>query len=264
MLLFGEMTLDQLAAYLRRREKLTLKEEQQLLADRRQGARQLLDSFRRRAKKLREEKKRLHNMACLERALQAQGFEVVAGVDEAGRGPLAGPVVAAAVILPRETFPEGLNDSKRLTSRQREMLFEDISRIAVGIGVGIGSVELIDRINIFGATMEAMAEAVYNLPQLPSAVLVDGYPIRGLNLYQQAVIGGDARSLCIAAASVVAKVTRDRLMDRLHQAYPQYGFDRHRGYATSEHREALQKYGFSPVHRRSFRLRLPADLVINR
>lgn len=260
--MFGEMTLEQLAQYLRGRERLTLEEEQQLLTDRRQGARQLLDSFRRRAESLREEKNRLHNICYLERSLWSRGFKTVAGVDEAGRGPLAGPVVAAAVILPREVFLAGLNDSKQLTPRQREMLFDLISRVAIGIGVSVGPVELIDRINIYGATMEAMAGAVNNLPQLPAAVLVDGYPVRGLKLYQQAVTGGDARSLSIAAASVVAKVTRDRLMDKLHRQYPQYGFNRNKGYATFEHREALQKYGPCPVHRRSFRLQ--AEPEVNR
>ena len=117
----------------------------------------------------------------------------------------------------------GLNDSKQLTVQKRGLLFENILQVALGVGVGVGPVELIDRINIYGATMEAMAGAVYNLPCLPSAVLVDGYPVRGLGLYQQAIIGGDACSLSIAAASVVAKVTRDRLMDRLHRQYPRTG-----------------------------------------
>ena len=251
-----KMTLEQLAKFLQKRERLSREEEQQLLADRRRGARQLLDSFRRRVDRHREERERLHNMSSRERSLWARGFELVAGVDEAGRGPLAGPVVAAAVILPRgELSPlAGLNDSKQLTVQKRGLLFENILQVALGVGVGVGPVELIDRINIYGATMEAMAGAVYNLPCLPSAVLVDGYPVRGLELYQQAIIGGDACSLSIAADSVVAKVTRDRLMDRLHRQYPRYGFSRHKGYATREHREALERYGPCPVHRRSFRL----------
>ena len=252
--MFKEMTLDQLSAYLQGRESLTPEEKQQLLTDHRRGARQLLDCFHRRIKGLQAERKRLHNMRRLERNLWARGFETVAGVDEAGRGPLAGPVVAAAVTLPREVELAGLNDSKQLTPRQREMLFALILRVAIGVGIGVGPVGLIDRINIHGATLKAMAVAVNNLPRLPSAVLVDGYPIRGLELYQQAVIGGDGSSLAIAAASVVAKVTRDRMMDRLHNQYPRYGFNRNKGYATLEHREALWKYGPSPVHRMSFRL----------
>ncbi len=252
--MFEEMTLEQLRAYLRGRETLTREEERQLLADHRRGAGKLLKSFRRRVRALQEEKERLHNMRRLERNLWAQGFETVAGVDEAGRGPLAGPVVAAAVILPREVELVGLNDSKKLTARQREVLFALIQRVAIGVGIGVGPVEMIERINIYGATMEAMIGAVNNLPQLPAAVLVDGYPVRGLELHQQGIIGGDALSLPIAAASVVAKVTRDRLMDRLHDHYPQYGFNRNKGYGTLEHREALWKYGPSPVHRVSFRL----------
>ncbi len=253
-MVFEDMPLERVAAYIRERERLTCEEEQQLLSDRRLGARRLLDKYRLRAANIQSEKKRLHNMCYFERKLWARGFNTVAGVDEAGRGPLAGPVVAAAVVLPRRTYLPGLNDSKQLVPRQRELLFEAITRVAMGIGVGIGTVKLIDRINIYNATLKAMIDAVHHLPLTPAAVLVDGYPVRDLVIYQQAIIGGDARSLSIAAASVVAKVTRDRLMDLLHRRYPQYGFERHKGYATPEHREALQRYGPCPFHRRSFRL----------
>lgn len=252
--MFADMPLEQLAAYIRERGGLTCEEEELLLSDCRKGARQLVDKYRQRAASDRSERNRLHNMGSPERSLWARGFATVAGVDEAGRGPLAGPVVAAAVVLPRRTYLPGLNDSKQLSPRQREVLFEVIIRVAIGIGVGVGSVKLIDRINIYNATMRAMSGAVHKLPLMPAAVLVDGYPVRGLEIYQQALIGGDARSLSIAAASVVAKVTRDRLMDMLHRRYPQYGFERHKGYATAEHREALRKYGPCPFHRRSFRL----------
>lgn len=186
-----------------------------------------------------------------ERLLRSRGYSRVAGIDEAGRGPLAGPVVAAAVIL-AETVPAGIDDSKRLSPLQRERLHDEIMKQAAAVGIGIVDPATIDRVNILQATFMAMRQAVESLSTPPDHLLVDGtLPIPGCQS-QTTVVHGDRRSLSIAAASIVAKVTRDRIMDDLHRLYPAYGFDRHRGYGTRAHREAIARYGVTPVHRRTF------------
>lgn len=186
-----------------------------------------------------------------ELALTAQGEAPVAGVDEAGRGPLAGPVVAAAVILDPERIPEGLHDSKQLTAKRREELFEAILATA---DVAIASVShaLIDATDIRKASLEAMRRAVAALPVRPRYVMVDGRDMPRLPCAGEALVAGDARSLSIAAASIVAKVSRDRLMDRLCLAYPAYGFSGHKGYAAARHRAAIAEHGPCPFHRLSF------------
>jgi len=249
---FTGLTLDQLAAQLEKCEQLTPAEEALLQQDRRRGARLLLERYRRRRELYRQEKERLHRMLREERYFWQRGFSYIAGVDEAGRGPLAGPVVAAAVILPREKTIFHLDDSKKLTAARREALYDEIRAVALGSAVGICSPEEIDSLNIFGAVMRAMREALSTLPLKPEVVLVDGFPIRQIEFKQKAIPGGDALSLSIAAASVVAKVTRDRLMLELHRRYPEYGFDRNKGYGTPEHLLALTRYGPCPIHRRSF------------
>jgi ribonuclease HII len=178
----------------------------------------------------------------------------IAGVDEAGRGPWAGPVVAAAVVFPTECPRiQGLNDSKKLSSAKREKLFDEISKIALSIGVGKAGQTEIDEINILRATQKAMTEALSRLTTEPSEVLVDGNQlIPNIKKKQKAIVSGDSLSASIAAASIIAKVTRDQIMCDLAREYPQYGFERHKGYGTKEHLEALQKYGPSPVHRLSF------------
>lgn len=188
-----------------------------------------------------------------ERQLWQQGLQWVAGVDEAGRGPLAGPVVAAAIIFPRgQEILSGVNDSKKLTAAQREKAYEVIMQQAAGAGIGIVSESEIDEINILQATYRAMLQAVNNLGQPPQHLLIDGrgrpetfYPVTTL-------IKGDSRSLSIAAASIIAKVTRDRLMLEFHNQYPQYGFARHKGYPTKAHLQAIRQHGWCPIHRRSF------------
>ncbi len=247
------MTLEELAAFLEARETLSPTEEALLLGDRRRGARLLLERHRRREESRRREEDRLHKMLRQENIYWRQGIKNIAGVDEAGRGPLAGPVVAAAVILPPGTTITYLNDSKQLTAARREELFVQIENVSAGCAVGICSPEEIDRLNIFGAVMQAMRSALASLPVRPDMVLVDGFPIRDAGLRQKAIRGGDALSLSIAAASVVAKVTRDRIMLELHRLYPEYGFDRNKGYGTQEHRLALARHGPCPEHRRSFR-----------
>lgn len=177
---------------------------------------------------------------------------VVAGIDEAGRGPWAGPVVAAAVILHPAHIPDGINDSKKLTARKREALYEVI-RTQHQVGVGLATPEEIDALNILAATMLAMQRAVEALPTAPTLALVDGNRAPKLRCPVRTIIGGDAKSLSIAAASIMAKVTRDRLMAELSREYPGYGFERHAGYGTPAHQQALAMLGVTPQHRKSFK-----------
>ena len=190
----------------------------------------------------------------IEQELWDQGIDAVAGVDEAGRGPLAGPVVAAAVVFPRGLFLPGVDDSKKLSARRREDLFEVIRTSALAWGVGVVSHEVVDRMNILGATMEAMHVAVAELHPAPGILLVDGNRFRRGPIPHRTVVRGDAISFTIAAASIIAKVTRDRLMIAYDAEYPEYGFVRHKGYGTPEHLAAIRKHGLSPIHRRSFHL----------
>ncbi len=191
-----------------------------------------------------------------EMALCEQGYSCIAGLDEAGRGCLAGPVVAAAVILPikDDTFTRfaGVNDSKQLTMTMRKRLYDVIYQHALAVGVGFGSVELIDEHNILQATKQAMRNALTQLSLPPQALLLDALLLKDIALPQRSLIKGDARSLSIAAASIIAKVTRDRLMLQLHEQYPVYGFAQHKGYGTELHLAALHEYGVTPHHRRSF------------
>jgi ribonuclease HII len=188
----------------------------------------------------------------MERTLWAQNIEHIAGVDEAGRGPLAGPVVAAAVIFPKEFIMDGVDDSKKLSARKREELFIMISQQAMSVGVGIIDHKVIDRINILQATHLAMRRALENLAIKPDYVLIDGNSFNHDTLRFQNIIGGDAKSFTIAAASIIAKVTRDRLMCELDAYFPQYGFAKHKGYGTRQHIEAIRTYGICEIHRKSF------------
>jgi ribonuclease HII len=188
-----------------------------------------------------------------ERQARRFGQRRIAGVDEAGRGPLAGPVVAAAVILPEGFSVSGVDDSKKLTAARRLRAFARICREAAGIGVGVVDAATIDRINILQASLLAMAMAVAQLRPSPDGLLIDGRHMIDWPLPQRAIPHGDARSVSIAAASIVAKVTRDRLMERYHERYPAFGFVRHKGYPTQAHRQAVATHGPSPIHRRSFK-----------
>ncbi len=199
-----------------------------------------------------------------ERKLWADGLEAVAGVDEVGVGPMAGPVVAAAVIFPPEVFIKGVHDSKQLTPEHREALFPLIREQAIAIGLGLAEVEEIDRRNIYHATMAAMIRAIEALDRKPNHVLVDGRRIPGIVLPQTRIVGGDRKSFCIAAASIIAKVTRDRMMRDYDAAYPGYGFARHKGYCTAEHVAAVRQLGPSPIHRTSFApVAMAAQLKLN-
>lgn len=188
-----------------------------------------------------------------EEKARRQGFKVIAGLDEAGRGPLAGPVVAAAVVLPKTRSMQGVADSKTLKAEQREKALSLIRKRALGIGVGIVEAEEIDRLNILQASLKAMELALRDLSLSPDCLLIDGLHTLKLPLTQQAIPKGDGRCLSIAAASIVAKVTRDRLMVDYHARYPQYNFARHKGYGTREHLQAIREHGCCPIHRQSFR-----------
>lgn len=199
---------------------------------------------------MRRSRAAISDMMAFEAEAMSNGFRRIAGVDEAGRGPLAGPIVAGAVVLAEPI--EGLNDSKQLTARRREALYAQLHGGRHAIGVGIVEAAEIDRHGIQTANYSAMAQAVAALDSPPDFLLVDGFMIRGCAVPQKAVIKGDSRSFSIAAASIVAKVTRDRIMDSLDAQYPDYGFARHKGYATREHLDALRRLGPCPAHRMSF------------
>lgn len=182
-----------------------------------------------------------------------KGFSRIAGIDEAGRGPLAGPVVSAAVIIPNFLQIPGVSDSKKLSPKQRDYLYEKIYDLAVSVGIGIVDPFEIDRINILQAALLSMAMAVENLDPQPDCLLIDGTFLISSVLPQEAIPKGDALSVSISAASIVAKVTRDRLMERYHHDYPQFGFSKHKGYPTKAHKKAIQRFGCCPIHRRSFK-----------
>ncbi len=188
----------------------------------------------------------------IENEYRKLGFELICGVDEAGRGPLAGPVCAAAVILPQELLLDGLNDSKKLTEKKRELLFPQIREKAISCSVAFADVEEIERLNILNATFLAMNRAVEGLGCRPQLALIDGNRNRGIVMESRCIIGGDGKCASIAAASILAKVSRDHLMLELAKEYPQYGFEKHKGYGTKAHYEALRKYGPCPIHRMSF------------
>lgn len=187
-----------------------------------------------------------------ERKLWRSGVEAVAGVDEAGVGPMAGPVVAAAAMFPAEFFISGVNDSKKLSEDQRERLFTPITEQALSFGVGVADPEEIDRLNIYWATMLAIRRAVGAMTRQPQHVLVDGRNVPELALPQTRIVGGDRKSFCIAAASIIAKVTRDRMMAEFDEIYPEYGFASHKGYCTPEHLKRLEEFGPCSIHRKSF------------
>ena len=188
----------------------------------------------------------------LENEIYDEGFTLLCGVDEAGRGPLAGPVCAAAVMLPRSHVIEGLNDSKKLTEKRRAELYDVIRSESVSYGIAFASVEEIETLNILGATFLAMNRAIMQLSPAPELALIDGNRTKGIEVPARCVVKGDSKCADIAAASVLAKVTRDRYMLEMAEKYPQYHFEQHKGYGTKLHYEALREYGPSPIHRMSF------------
>lgn len=198
------------------------------------------------------EQERLKHMLEIEESLYEKGYKLVCGVDEAGRGPLCGPVVAAAVILKPGQMIDGVNDSKKISEKKREKLYEDIMANALAVGVGMSDVDVIEDVNILNATKLAMKQAINNLKIQPEYVLIDGNQMIDITMDAETVVSGDAKSESIAAASIIAKVTRDRMLLEWDKEYPEYGFAKHKGYGTKAHIEAIGKYGLTPLHRKSF------------
>lgn len=206
-------------------------------------------------KDLAKELKRLSALYDMERSLREKGYTLIAGVDEAGRGPLAGPVVAAAAILRLDTNIIDLKDSKLLSERKREAVYEQVIKTAVSYAFDVVDKDYIDEHNILNATLYAMKKAVEKLSVKPDFILVDAVKIPGVVIPQQAVIHGDNLCACIAAASIIAKVERDRIMKNYDKIYPQYGFSRNKGYGTKEHIDSIKKFGYCPIHRKSFSIK---------
>ncbi|MCC8051094.1 MAG: ribonuclease HII [Clostridiales bacterium] len=219
-------------------------------ADERSGVQNLITQYRKKLERLASERKRLEHMRIYEHKYEDLGL--VCGIDEAGRGPLAGPVVAGAVILPRNCEILYLNDSKKLSAARREELFDEIEEKAIAYGIGMASPARIDEINILQATYEAMRDAIAQLSPQPSVFLNDAVTIPEISLRQVPIIGGDGKSLSIAAASVLAKVTRDRMMIEYDRIFPEYGFASHKGYGSAAHIDALKRFGPTPIHRTTF------------
>lgn len=236
-LLAGEPTEQQLA---------------ELVQDERSGVQKLVASYYKRQEKLKAAKQKFYEMQAFERECYAAGQQLVAGVDEAGRGPLAGPLVIAAVILPQDVFISGLNDSKQLSAAKRDLLYEEIMAKALDIEVNIVSVSNIDELNIYAATQQGMAQVIENLHCKPQTALIDAMPLRLPDIEVKSIIHGDALSVSIAAASIIAKVTRDRIMERLDEVYPAYGFAHNKGYGSAAHMQALAEQGATRWHRRSY------------
>ena len=212
----------------------------------------LLAKWQKKQQSLLLEQQRIHNLYEQERLLESCGYNLIAGVDEAGRGPLAGPVVVGAVILPIGCHLPSINDSKKLSAKQREELYHIIKEVAIVTQYVVIDIETIDQLNIYQATVLGMYRAIQQLSPQPQAVLIDAVPLPALTIPSVSLIGGDAISASIGAASIIAKVERDRIMLELDQQYPHYGFAKHKGYGTAEHMRAIQQYGPCPVHRQSF------------
>lgn len=225
---------------------------QALCTDERKGVQTLIKQYEELDKRQKEEEQRLFQLSSRERELHQMGYKMVAGIDEVGRGPLAGPVMAAAVILPPGFLLPGVNDSKQLSPKLREELACEIKKEAIAYGIGLISPEEIDRVNIGNASLHAMEKAVEQLPVTPEYLLVDAFRLPHVTIPQEGIIKGDEKSISIAAASIVAKVERDRLMEQWHHWYPEYGFDQHKGYGSRAHIAAIGEYGLCPIHRRSF------------
>jgi ribonuclease HII len=224
---------------------------EELIYDARAGVQSAINKRKRELQKQVEEDLRLEKMLAYEKELYAQGVQLIAGVDEVGRGPLAGPVVAAAVILPNNCKIPGLNDSKKIPKSKHQAIYQAVLDQAISVGIGVKDNHVIDRVNIYEATKLAMLEAIQELDPQPQHLLIDAMKL-DLPISQTPIIKGDANSLSIAAASIVAKVTRDQMMAVYDQEYPGYDFAQNAGYGTTKHLEGLEKQGVSPIHRRSF------------
>ncbi|MCX7746525.1 MAG: ribonuclease HII [Clostridia bacterium] len=212
----------------------------------------LIEKYAKKVSSYQEEQKRFNNMCLFEKEAFSNGVQWIAGIDEAGRGPLAGPVVAAAVIFPKDVFIHGLNDSKKVSPKKRDSLYDEIIEKAIAVGVGIVDSTTIDEINILNAAKKAMSIAVEHLEVKPELLLIDAERLPEVPIEQTSIIGGDRLSISIAAASIIAKVTRDKMITEMDDQYPEYGFAKHKGYGTKEHIDAIKKFGICPIHRISF------------
>lgn len=208
-----------------------------------------------------QEKERFNKLQFYENEARRQGCNIVAGIDEAGRGAWAGPVVAGLVILPDDIFISGLDDSKKLAAKKREALYEEITDKALDVSVGLCNSSVIDKKNILKATYMAMKKAVSNMKMSPDIIFIDGRPVPDMGFSQVSIVRGDSKSVSIAAASIIAKVTRDRMMEEFSLLYPEYGFEKHKGYGTKLHMKTLDKYGVCPIHRKTFK---PVKEVLNK
>ncbi|MDU6947537.1 ribonuclease HII [Streptococcus parasanguinis] len=224
---------------------------EELILDGRAGVQAAISKRKRELQKQVDEDLRLEKMLAYEKELYAQGIDLIAGVDEVGRGPLAGPVVAAAVILPKACKIPGLNDSKKIPKSKHKEIYEAVFQNAIAIGIGIKDNHVIDQVNIYEATKLAMMEAIGQLDPRPQHLLIDAMKL-DLPISQTSIIKGDANSLSIAAASIVAKVTRDQMMEKFDREYPGYDFAQNAGYGTAKHLAGLDQLGVTPIHRRSF------------
>lgn len=220
--------------------------------DERKGIQTLIERYEKKEQKKRQQLERYQQMLTFEEKAIAAGHKWVAGVDEAGRGPLAGPVTAAAVILPHDFLLPGLNDSKQLKEEERNRFYQVITEKAISYHVSVISNETIDQVNILEATKLAMQQAIAGLSPVPDHVLIDAVPLLEVPFSSEVIIKGDTRSVSIAAASILAKVTRDRIMQHMHKEYPVYDFQTNKGYGTKKHMEGLARHGVSPYHRISF------------
>lgn len=225
---------------------------QELAQDSRAGVQKLLQGYYKRLEKERLEQERFYAMLEYERKFTAEGAKYICGVDEAGRGPLAGPLVIASVILPGDVFIAGLNDSKQLSAVKRDALYDEVLAKAVAVSVNIVSISNIDKLNIYRATQEGMEQVISHLHIKPDVALIDAMPVHVEGIKSVSIVHGDALSASIAAASIIAKVTRDRIMERLDKVYPLYGFAGHKGYGSALHMQAIREHGASKWHRRSY------------
>lgn len=232
--------------------KPTEEQLQELENDSRAGVQKLLLSYKKRLEKEAEERIRFDKMLSFEKRFYKEGAKYIAGVDEAGRGPLAGPLVIAAVILPQDVFISGLNDSKQISHKKREQLFDAVLEKAIAIEVNIVSVSNIDDLNIYSATQQGMKEVIESLNIKPDIALIDAMPVQSEIIRTASIVHGDALSASIAAASIIAKVTRDRIMERIDEYHPEYGFAGNKGYGSGAHMQAVLSKGATCWHRRSF------------
>ena len=224
----------------------------ELEQDGRVAVKKLLQAYHKRVEKAAIERERFHKMLSYERQYYAEGAKLIAGVDEAGRGPLAGPLVIAAVVMPEEFFISGLNDSKQISASKRDKLYDEILQKALSVSVNVVSISNIDELNIYRATQQGMAEVLLHLDKQPDVALIDAMPIEAGDIKTVSLVHGDALSASIAAASIIAKVTRDRIMEKLDTLYPAYKFANNKGYGSKEHMQAIDMEGVTEWHRRSY------------